>query len=302
MKTELANPVTVRNKASASDPSEAAVPDSDSVAIRVIEPARGWIKLNLGELWRYRDLFMLLIWRDVAARYRQSVVGYGWAVIKPVLSTVIFTFIFGKVAGLPSDGVPYPIFSLAALLPWMFFSGALAGITSSVVGSGGLLSKVYFPRLILPLVSVAAGLAELGIQALILGCFMLWYRIAPGWPLALAPVFILMAVVTALGFGFWLTALNVKYRDVGMALPFFLQALMWMCPIVYSSRMVPEKWRGLYGLNPMVGVIEGFRWSILGGAPPDWGMMFVSFSVVAALFVGGLYYFRKVEMTFADVI
>lgn len=272
------------------------------LSVRVIQPARGWISLNLGEVWRYRDLLMLLIWRDIAARYRQSVVGYGWAVIKPVLSTIIFTFVFGRVAGLPSDGVPYPIFSLAALLPWMFFSGALAGITTSVVGGGNLLSKVYFPRLILPLVSVASGLAELTIQGMILASFMIWYRFVPGWPIALAPVFVLMAVVTALAFGFWLTALNVKYRDVGMALPFLLQAWMWMCPIVYSSRMVPEKWRTLYALNPMVGVIEGFRWSVLGGAPPDWTMLGISFSVVVALFVAGLYYFRRVEMRFADVI
>ena len=302
MKTELAHPETLAVAASGPEALGAVGVDCDAVPVRVIEPAHGGIKLNLGELWRYRDLLMLLIWRDIAARYRQSVVGYGWALIKPVLSIVIFTFVFGQVAGLPSDGAPYPIFSLTALLPWMFFSGALAGITGSVVGSGSLLSKVYFPRLILPVVSVTAGLAELAIQGVILGGFMIWYRFAPGWQITLIPVFLLMTIVTALAFGLWLTALNVKFRDIGMALPFVLQAWMWMCPIVYSSRMVPEKWRGWYGLNPMVGVIEGFRWSILGGAPPDWEMMLISFTVVAALFVGGLYYFRKVEMTFADII
>lgn len=283
-------------------PDESAGAVAHELHITVIEPPTGRVRLNLGELWLYRDLLMLLIWRDVSARYRQSVIGYGWAIIKPVLSMIIFTVIFGWLARMPSDDAPYAIFSFAALMPWMYFSGALSSVTNSVVGSGSLLTKVYFPRLILPLTGVAVGLAEMLIQGVILGLLMAWYRFAPGWQIALVPLWVLMCVVTALAFGLWLTALNVKYRDVGMAVPFFLQAWMYLCPIIYPSRIIPDKWRILYGLNPMVGVIEGFRWSILGMAPPDWTMIAVSFAVVAAIFVGGLYYFRTVEATFADVI
>lgn len=270
--------------------------------VTVITPPSGWLQLNLSELWRYRDLLTLLVWRDVSARYRQSIVGYGWALIKPILSMLIFTFIFGRVAQLPSDGAPYPIFSFAALLPWMYFSGALGSVTSSVAGSGALVSKVYFPRLVLPFASVAVGLVEFAIQGGVLALLMCWYRYVPGWHILFVPLFMAMCVVASLAFGLWLTALNVKYRDVGMAIPFVTQAWMFLCPIVYSSRMVPEGLRPWYGLNPLVGVIEGFRWSVLGTEAPDWTMMSVSFAVVVGLFVGGLYYFRKIETTFADVI
>ena len=273
-----------------------------SVPTTTIVPPGRWITLDLGEVWRYRDLLSLLVWRDVSARYRQSVVGYGWAIIKPVLSMLIFTVIFGQVAKLPSDDVPYALFTFAALLPWTYFSTALAGVTSSVVGGGGLLTKVYFPRLILPLASMGVGLVDLVIQSAVMGVLLLWFRHMPGWQIVFAPLFVLLCLITALAFGLWLTALNVKYRDVGMAVPFLIQAWMWLCPIVYPSRLVPEAWRPVYGLNPMVGVIEGFRWSLLGTASPDWTMMTVSFGVVAVVLVGGLYYFRRTEQTFADVI
>jgi lipopolysaccharide transport system permease protein len=184
----------------------------------------------------------------------------------------------------------------------MYFSGALSSVTNSVVGAGSLLTKVYFPRLILPLTGVAVGLAEMAIQGVILGLLMVWYQFLPGWQIMLVPVWVLMCAITALAFGLWLTALNVKYRDVGMTVPFTLQAWMYLCPIIYPSRIIPDKWRILYGLNPMVGVIEGFRWSILGMAPPDWMMISVSFAAVCVIFVGGLYHFRTVEATFADVI
>jgi lipopolysaccharide transport system permease protein len=276
--------------------------DSVPAPTIVITPPRGWISLNLGELWRYRDLLTLMVWRDISSRYRQSLIGYGWAVLKPVLSMLIFTFIFGRVANFPSDGAPYAIFSFAALLPWMYFSGALSGVTNSVVSSQQLLTKVYFPRLVLPLANAAVGLAELAVQAVVLALLMIWYRFSPGWQILCVPAFVVMSVVVSLAFGLWLTALNVKYRDVGQIVPFLLQAWMWLCPIVYSSSMIPPKWRLLYGVNPMVGVIEGFRWSILGTSTPDWTMMAVSFSVVAAIFVSGLYYFRKAETTFADII
>ena len=270
--------------------------------VTFIRPESGWIKLDLQEVWRYRDLLTLLIWRDIAARYRQSIVGYGWAVIKPVLSMLIFTFVFGRVAGITSGEIPYPLFSFAALLPWMYFSGALASSTSSVVSGGALLKKVYFPRLILPITSVVGGLVELAIQMVVLGLLMVWFGFAPGWPILLMPLFILTALLTAFAVGLWLTALNVKYRDVGMAVPFLTQAWMWLCPIVYPSQNVPEHLRPIYGLNPMVGVVDGFRWSVVGTMPPDWTMLSASFAVVAALLVGGLYYFRRTEVTFADII
>lgn len=270
--------------------------------VTVIEPPTGMVRLELGELWKYRDLLLLLIWRDVSARYRQSIVGYGWAIIKPVLSMLIFTIIFGWLAGMPSDNAPYAIFSFSALIPWMYFSGALASVTNSVVGAGSMLTKVYFPRLILPLTGVAVGLAEMAIQGVILALLMIWYQFLPGWQIVLVPVWVLMSVVTALACGLWLTALNVKYRDVGMTVPFLLQVWMYLCPIIYPSRIIPAQWRTWYGLNPLVGVIEGFRWSILGTAPPDWTMIAVSSAVVSVIFVGGLYYFRTIEATFADVI
>jgi lipopolysaccharide transport system permease protein len=275
---------------------------SPPAPITVIEPPRGWIRLNLAEVWQYRDLLTLLIWRDISARYRQSVVGYGWAIIKPVVSMLIFTVIFGNVAKLPSDGAPYALFTFSALLPWMYFSTALSSVTTSIVGGGGMLTKVYFPRLVLPLASVGVGVVDFLIQSLVLVVLMAWYRHVPGWQIVFVPLFVLLCIVTALAFGLWLTALNVKYRDVGMAVPFLVQAWMWLCPIVYPSRLVPDKWRAVYGLNPMVGVIEGFRWSLLGTDSPDWRMMTASFMVVAFVLLGGLYWFRKVETTFADVI
>lgn len=275
---------------------------ANGCATIVITPPGGWISLNLGELWRYRDLLTLLVWRDISSRYRQSLIGYGWAVLKPVLSMLIFTFIFGRVANFPSDGAPYAIFSFAALLPWMYFSGTLSGVTNSIVSSQHLLTKVYFPRLVLPLANATVGLAELAVQAVVLALLMVWYQFLPGWQILFVPAFVVVSVLVSLAFGLWLTALNVKYRDVGQIVPFLLQAWMWLCPIVYSSSMIPPKWRLLYGFNPMVGVIEGFRWSILGTLTPDWTMMAVSFSVVAAIFLSGLYYFRKTETTFADII
>jgi lipopolysaccharide transport system permease protein len=268
----------------------------------VIEPPQRWIPLNLGEIWRYRDLLFLLVWRDISANYRQSLIGFGWAILRPVISMVIFTVIFGRVAGLPTGGVPYPIFSFTALLPWMYFSGCLTASSSSIVGGSGLLTKVYFPRLILPLATVINGLVEFAIQFLVLLLLMAWYRVTPTWGILLVPVFLLQCATAALSVGLWLTALNVKYRDIGHIVPFLSQAWMWITPIVYSSSMVPEQWRAVYGLNPMVGVVEGFRWAILANAAPDWTMMAVSSTAVLLLLVSGLYYFRRLEVTFADVI
>jgi len=210
--------------------------------------------------------------------------------------------IFGRVAGLPSDGIPYPIFAYTALLPWMYFSGCLGDASNSVLNNAGLLSKVYFPRLILPLTSVAKGLVDFVIQFVILLGLMIWYGVAPGWECLSIPAFLLLCPLTALSVGLWLTALNVKYRDVGHAVPFFAQAWMWMTPVIYSSSLIPQRWRIAYGLNPMVSVVEGFRWALLGKAPPDWTMMCVSVTTVLALLVGGLYFFRRVDATFVDIL
>jgi lipopolysaccharide transport system permease protein len=270
--------------------------------VTVIEPPSGWPALNLGEVWRYRDLLLLLVWRDISANYRQSVVGYGWALFKPVFSVVVFTVVFGKVAKIPSDDVPYPLFCYAGLLPWMYFSSCLTGVCNSVVFGGHLLTKVYFPRLILPLTSLASGLIDICIQLVLLAGLMVWYRVLPGWTLLLVPGFVLLCMLAALSVGLWLTAINVKYRDVGHLVPFLVQMWMWLTPIAYPSSLVPEAWRPIYGLNPMTGVVEGMRWALFDTVAPDWRMMGVSFSVAAVLFVSGLYYFRRTERTFADVI
>lgn len=273
-----------------------------SAPITLIRPQRRWVSLGLGELWQYRDLLFQLVWRDFSSRYRQSVIGIGWALIRPAVSMVVFTLIFGRVAKLPSDGIPYPIFNYTALIPWLYFAGCLTGSSQSVVGGAGLLTKVYFPRLILPLSKVTIGLIDVAIQSALLALLMVWYGVVPTWGILLVPVFLLMCTVTGLSVGLWLTALNVKYRDIAHTIPFLAQMWMWVTPIVYSSSMVPERWRALYGLNPMVGVVEGFRWALLGKAAPDWTMMSASVGMTLLLFVGGLLYFRRTEATFADLI
>jgi lipopolysaccharide transport system permease protein len=293
------NPLT---EGSAQEAARVSPPCPGAPTMIVIEPPRGWPSLQLRELWNYRDLLSSLIWRDISSRYRQSVIGYGWAVLKPVLSMIIFTLIFGRVAHLPSDGAPFALFCFVALPPWIYFSGSLTAVTSSVVQSGQFLTKVYFPRLILPLASAAGGLVEWAVQLVVLAMLLVWYGVVPGWQVLLAPAFVMMCILVTLAFGIWLTALNVKYRDIAQVVPFLLQAWMWICPVVYSSQMIPAKWRVLYGLNPMVGVIEGFRWSILGTSAPDWTMITVSGLMVALLLLGGLYYFRKTEIAFADIV
>jgi lipopolysaccharide transport system permease protein len=278
---------------------EAAAPARHRI---VIEPRKARLSLDLAELWRYRDLLSLMVWRDFSSRYRQSVLGPGWAVFRPVLSVLVFTIIFGKVARLPSDGIPYPLFTFAAMIPWLYFAGALNDTTHSVVLSSHLLTKVYFPRLIIPLSTVLTGLVDCAIQFVLLLGLMSWYGIAPAWTIVFAPLFIFQCMIASLSVGLWLTALNVKYRDIGHLVPFLSQIWMYLTPVVYASKMVPERFRALYSLNPMVGVVDGFRWSILGQSAPNWVMMAVSCGAVFSLFVSGLYYFRSVEQTFADII
>jgi lipopolysaccharide transport system permease protein len=291
--------------AQADSPARTAAPP-----VTVIEPATGIVPLNLAELWRYRDLLLVLVWRDISANYRQSVVGFGWALFKPVFTLVVFSLILGRVANIQQGiELPYPLFCFAGLLPWMYFAACLQGASNSVVSGGYLVTKVYFPRLILPLTSAVSGLMDFAIQfVLFLGIILVmswrgWYDGGLGWGVLLAPVFVLLCMVVALSVGLWLTALNVKYRDVGQLVPFLIQMWMWLTPVAYPSSMVPEGWRLLYGLNPMTGVVETFRWALFPKAvPPDWGMVGVSMTVVAVLFVSGLYFFRSVERNFADIL
>lgn len=273
-----------------------------AVPMLVIEPPRGWVSLNLKEVWRYRDLMKMLVWRDISSKYRQSVIGYGWVFIKPLVSVAIFAVVFGRLAHMGSDGVPYPLFAMAALIPWNYFASSLSGVSSSVLGGSGMLTKVYFPRLILPLASLGAGLADLALQLVLLVGMMIWFRVFPGWSILLLPGFLILTIATSLAFGLWLTALNVRYRDVGHAVPFLVQAWMWLSPVVYSSSLVPPQWRWLYGLNPLVGVIDGFRWCVLGTAAPDPTLLALSLTIVAVTLFGGLVFFRRQEISFADII
>lgn len=268
----------------------------------IIRPGSGWLIINFREIWAYRELLGMLAWRDASVRYRQSIVGIGWALIQPIMTIIIFTVIFGTFAKLPSEGIPYPLYSLCALLPWNYFARSLGGASDSLVGSASLITKVYFPRIILPLSKVFSGFVDFAVTLGMLIAMMAWYRITPTSGLLLLPVFLLIAMLAALGVGLWLTALNVKYRDVVFVVPFLTQFWMYASPVAYSTSIVPVKWQWLYGLNPMVGVIEGFRWALLGKAAPNLSMMFASFSVVCLILISGLIYFKKMERTFSDII
>jgi len=268
----------------------------------VIRPSRGFVSLNLRDLWNYRDLLYILAWRDVKVRYKQTALGAGWAIIQPVFNMVIFTVIFGHVAHLPSDGVPYALFTLAALLPWTYFSYVLTNSGESLVENGRMISKVYFPRLVLPISAALAGLVDLAVAFVVYVVMMLFFHMHPGIGLLFLPFFILFGIAAGLSFGIWLSALNVKYRDVRYTIPFLTQVLLYASPVAYSASVVKGPLAYVYALNPMVGVISGFRWALLGvGAAP--GLLLVpSVVTTVVLLIGGLVYFRRMEQTFADLV
>src|SRR5580700_8387902 len=269
--------------------------------MRITPPTRWWI-LPFGELWDFRELVYFFVWRDIKIRYKQTAIGAAWAILQPFLTMLVFTLFFGTLAHIPSEGLPYPIFYYSALLPWMYFAAALQNATNTIVENQRLITKVYFPRLDLPLSSVLSGLVDFGISFLMFVAMMIYYGIRPGWALLVLPVFLLLSVLTALGVGLWLSALNAIYRDVRYVVPFLVQFWMFASPVAYPSSLVPAKWRWLYGLNPMAGVIEGFRWSLAGSGDPPGRMLLVSSATVLAVLVGGLMYFQKMETTVADVV
>jgi lipopolysaccharide transport system permease protein len=267
----------------------------------VIEPSRSWVALDLRGLWAYRELLFFLTWRDVKVRYKQTALGAAWAVIQPVFQMLIFTLFFGRLAGMPSDGVPYPAFAYAALLPWTFFANALSGSGNSLVGSAGLISKVYFPRMIVPAAAVAAGLVDLAIALAASIPLLSYYRVAPTWSLLVLPFLVVLVSALALGVGMWTSALNVKYRDVRHALPFLVQVWMFASPVIYPASIVPPKWRWVLALNPMTGVLEGFRSALLG-TPWDCPALGLSALIATAILVYAAYDFRRIEKTFADIV
>lgn len=274
---------------------------TDSPSFR-IEPAQGWTAIGLRELWEYRELLYFLTWRDVKVRYKQTVLGAAWAIIQPLFMMVVFSLFFGRLAKVPSDGIPYPVFTFCALLPWQLFAHALTESSNSLVGNQNLITKVYFPRLVIPIAAVLGGAVDFLIAFVILILLMLYYGIVPGWAVLTLPGFLLLALITALAVGLWLSALNAKYRDVRYTISFLVQFWLFATPVVYPSSLIPEKWRPLYGLNPMAGVVEGFRWALLGRSQPPGLMLWISISVVVLMLVGGLYYFRRMEQQFADVV
>jgi lipopolysaccharide transport system permease protein len=268
----------------------------------IIEPGR--IEGNYWQdIWRYRELFAFLAWRDILVRYKQTVIGIVWSVIRPLLTMIVFTIIFGKIAKLPSDGMPYPILVFTAMLPWQFFSNSLSEASNSLISNANLLTKVYFPRLVMPASSVIVSFVDFLISFVILALMMIWYQFVPSWRIIMLPLFTFLGIAAAMGTGLWLASFNVKYRDFRIVVPFIVQFGLYISPVGFSSNVVPEQWRFLYSLNPMVGVIDGFRWAILGGESSLYWPGFVASNVIIIiLFFSGIWYFRKMERTFADVI
>lgn len=290
---------------SVADPAELKLSSDQSphsAATLRVEPRRAWTSIDLKELWQYRELLYFLTWRDVKVRYKQTALGAVWAIIQPFFMMLVFSLFFGRLARVPSDGIPYPVFVFCGLLPWQLFAHALTESSNSLVGNQNLITKVYFPRLVIPISAVLGGAIDFLIAFVILLGMMLYYGIVPGVAILALPGFVLLALLTALGVGLWLSALNAQYRDVRYTINFLVQFWLFATPVAYPSSLVPEKWRPLYGLNPMAGVVEGFRWALLGKSQPPGMMLWVSVAVVVVLLLGGLYYFRRMEQEFADVV
>jgi lipopolysaccharide transport system permease protein len=286
-------------------PPKPAVPSRSSFrgdAVVRVEASRGWTSLRLREIWEYRELLYFLVWRDVSVRYKQTVLGIAWAIIQPISTMVVFSVFFGKLARIPSDGIPYPVFSYAALVPWTFFATALAQSSTSLVRDANLLTKVYFPRLVMPIASVLVGTVDFALAFTVLLGMMFAFGTFPSINVLWLPLLLLLALGTALGTGLWLAALNVRFRDVHHVVPFLIQVWLFATPVAYPSSLLPSSWRLLYGLNPMVGVVEGFRWALLGTHTRPGAVIVVSAVTVAALLVSGAFFFRRLERTFADVI
>lgn len=277
-------------------------PDVPEVPVIRIEPSRGWVSLRLTEVWEYRELLYFLTWRDIKVRYKQSALGAAWAIIQPFFTMVVFSLFFGRLANIPSDGIPYPIFSYSALVPWTFFANGLSQSANSLVGSANLIKKVYFPRLTIPIATVISGVVDFALAFVVLLGMMLYYRVVPTGQIIFLPFFFLLALVTALGVGLWLSALNVQYRDVRYVVPFITQFWMFATPIAYPSTLLSGVWRQVYALNPMVGVVEGFRWALLGTDTAPGPIIIVSILASLGILIGGAFYFRRMEKTFADVV
>lgn len=272
---------------------------SETVLIR---PSTGLAALNLGDLWIYRELILFMIWRDLKVRYKQTLLGAAWAVIQPVLTMLVFNFVFGTVAKVPTDGVPYPIFSYTALLPWGLFTTALNTASRSLTANQNMITKIYFPRLVLPMASVLGGVVDFGIAFLILIVMLIYYHVTPTAAVWTLPLFLLLALITALGTALWLSAINVQYRDVNYVLPFLTQFWLFLTPVAYSAKVISEKWQIVYSLNPMAGVVNGFRWALLGTDTGPGLTMAISAAIALVVLVSGLFYFRSMERTFADMI
>ncbi len=276
-------------------------PPFDAPVMR-IEHSRGRAALKLSELWEYRELLYFFVWRDIKVRYKQTAIGAAWVIIQPLVTMIIFTIVFQGFAKIPSDGLPYPLFSYAALLPWNYFAKALNASVVSVVGSAHLIGKVYFPRLLLPIAAALSGIIDFAISFIFLLGMMIWFGIAPGWGALLLPVFLFLTILTALSVSLWLSVVNVRYRDVGQAIPFLTQIWLFASPVAYPVSVVPEKWRLLFSLNPMTGIIQGFRWALLGNEMPDIRLIALSTVIVVALLWRGFAFFKRMELTFADLV
>jgi len=283
-------------------PLEAQATEEASRPVLRIQPSRGWVSLKLKELWEYRELVYFLIWRDVKVRYKQTALGAAWAIVQPLFTMLVFSLFFGRLAKMPSDGIPYPIFAYAALVPWTLFAQGLHQSSDSLVSSANLLRKVYFPRLAIPVATIVAGMVDCSIASVMLFGLMFYFGVALTAHVLWLPLFVLLTLSTSLGVGLWLSALNVRFRDVRYVVPFLIQFWMFATPIAYPSSLLSEPWRTIYGLNPMAGVVEGFRWALLGTKTAPGPILFVSAAVSLLLLIGGAFFFRRVEKTFADLV